>query len=350
MDYDARRQYLLINRTKMKLNTTIFRLLPLLALLGAGLFACDSIREDLPPCPRHLQFTYTYNMKFADAFAHEMTNQQKAKQMELYVYDKEGRFLSSRIIAGEELTANSLPLELAPGSYRLMAWGGLNETDYTWSTPRPGDLIDDWKMAVKGDTVSRELSGLFHGQKELTLPVKEEEEGNILFPLVKNTNKLRLVLIDTNSGTAIDPAGFKVAATTVVGKLDASNAPLTSDTFTWQPYYTGTGEVKDPDGKVVYSAAIYELNTLRLLDGTATSLRITQQGETAPFLSVDLTGFLLLTRMESHDISAQEYLDRQDEYTILIYLDMRSGKAHYLEIIVNDWTIRLDDINLGKGN
>ena len=334
----------------MKLNTTIFRLLPLLALLGAGLFACDSIREDLPPCPRHLQFTYTYNMKFADAFAHEMTNQQKAKQMELYVYDKEGRFLSSRIIAGEELTANSLPLELAPGSYRLMAWGGLNETDYTWSTPRPGDLIDDWKMAVKGDTVSRELSGLFHGQKELTLPVKEEEEGNILFPLVKNTNKLRLVLIDTNSGTTIDPAGFKVAATTVVGKLDASNAPLTSDTFTWQPYYTGTGEVKDPGGKVVYSAAIYELNTLRLLDGTATSLRITQQGETAPFLSVDLTGFLLLTRMESHDISAQEYLDRQDEYTILVYLDMRSGKAHYLEIIVNDWTIRLDDINLGKGN
>lgn len=349
MDYDARRQYLLINRTKMKLNTTIFRLLPLLALLGAGLFACDSIREDLPPCPRHLQFTYTYNMKFANAFAHEMTNQQKAKQMELYVYDKEGRFLSSRIIAGEELTANSLPLDLAPGSYRLMAWGGLNETDYTWSTPHPGDLIDDWKMAVKGDTVSHELSGLFHGQKALTLPLEEEGEGNILFPLVKNTNKLRLVLIDTNSGTAIDPAGFKVAATTVVGNLDASNAPFTSDTFTWQPYYTGTGEVKDPDGKVVYSAAIYELNTLRLLDGTATSLRITQQGETAPFLSVDLTGFLLLTRMESHDISAQEYLDRQDEYTILVYLDMRSGKAHYLEIIVNDWTIRLDDINLGKG-
>lgn len=337
----------------MKLNTTIFRLLPLLALLSAGPSSCNSIREDLPSCPRQLQFTYTYNMKFADAFAHEMTNQQKAKQMELYIYDKEGRFLSSRTIAGDDLTANSLPLDLAPGSYRLMAWGGLNETDYSWSTPQPGDLIDYWKMAVKSDsahTVSRELSGLFHGQKALTLPV-EEEEGNILFPLVKNTNKLRLVLIDTNSGTALDPATFKVAATTVVSDLDASNDPLTSDTFTWQPYYTDTGEVKDPDGKVVYSAAIYELNILRLLDGTATSLRIIQKGETAPFLNVDLTGFLLLTRMESHDIGAQEYLDRQDEYTILVYLDMRNGKAHYLEIIVNDWTVRLDDnINLGKEN
>ena len=109
----------------MKLNTTIFRLLPLLALLSAGLSSCNSIREDLPSCPRQLQFTYTYNMKFADAFAHEMTNQQKAKQMELYVYDKEGRFLSSRTMAGDDLTANSLLLDLAPGSYRLMAWGGL---------------------------------------------------------------------------------------------------------------------------------------------------------------------------------------------------------------------------------
>ena len=334
----------------MNLNTTLFRLLPLLALLGAGLFSCDSIREDLPPCRRHLQFSYTYNMKFADAFAHEMTNQQKAKQMELYIYDKEGRFLSSHTVAGEELTANRVELDLAPGTYRLMAWGGLNEADYTWSTPQPRDPIGDWKMAVKPDSaniVGRELSGLFHGQQELT--VKDTEDGtDILFPLVKNTNKLRLVLIDTNSGTAIDPAGFKVAATTVVGNLDASNAPLSSDTFTWLPYYTGSGRVNTPDGKPAYSAAIYELNTLRLLDGTATSLRITQQGETAPFLSVDLTGFLLLTRMESHDISAQEYLDRQDKYTILVYLDLRSGKAHYLEIIVNDWTIRLDDINLGK--
>lgn len=334
----------------MKVNTTIFRLLPLAALFGTGLFSCNTIHEDLPPCPRHLYFSYTYNMKYADAFAHEMTNLQKAKQVELYIYDKEGHFVSARTVAGDDLTTNRLPLDLAPGTYQLMAWGGLNETDYTWSTPQPGDLIDDWKMAVKSDsthTVGRELSGLFHGRKELTLNTSGNET-DIPFPLVKNTNKLRLVLIDTNSGTALEPADFAVEATTMVGDLDASNAPLTSRTFTWQPYYTGTGEVKDPDGKVVYSTAVYELNTLRLLDGTATALRITQQGETSPFLHVDLTGFLLLTRMESHAISAQEYLDRQDEYTVLIYLDRKGGKVHYLEIIVNDWTIRLDDINLGK--
>lgn len=35
----------------MKLNATIFRLLPLLALLQAGLYSCDTIHEDLPPLP-----------------------------------------------------------------------------------------------------------------------------------------------------------------------------------------------------------------------------------------------------------------------------------------------------------
>lgn len=336
----------------MKVNTTIFRLFPLAALLGAVFFSCNTVHEDLPLCPRHLQFTYTYNMKYADAFAHEMTNPQKPLQLDLYIYSKEGRFLSSRTIAGEELSANRVALDLAPGTYRLLAWAGLDEADYTKTAPRAGDSLDDWKMAVRGEpahTVSRELPGLFQGQMELTLD-SSGDESDIPFPLVKNTNKLRLVLIDTNSGTALDPSGFTVEATTVVSDLDAWNDPLTSDTFTWRPYYTGTGQVNDPDGKPAYSAAIYELNTLRLLDGTASALRITHKGETTPFLNVDLTGFLLLTRMESHDISAQEYLDRQDEYTVLVYLDMTGGKAHYLEIIVNDWTIRLDDINLGKEN
>lgn len=63
---------------------------------------------------------------------------------------------------------------------------------------------------------------------------------------------------------------------------------------------------------------------------------------------VDLTDFLLLTQMESHKLEAQEYLDRQDEYVVMVYVDTMGGKAHCLEVIVNDWVIRLDDLTLGK--
>lgn len=337
------------NESKMKRNILI-KLFSLLAFLQAGLASCDYIHDDIDPCPHYLRFTYTYNMKFADAFAHEMVNQSVNKQVELYIYGEDGKFISSRTISGSELETNHIRLDLQPGTYRLLAWAGLNDTHYTWSAPSAGASIADWQMTVKdGSTVNvvdHELLGLFQGTMTLVIP--EGGETDTEFPLVKNTNKLRVVLIDANTGTGIDAGNFSVKATTSNRDLDYRNEPVSDTAVTWLPYYKGTEQVNSSDGKAAYSAACYELNTLRLLDGTRTALQLSHNGEAAPFLDVDLTDFLALTKMESHDIGKQEYLDRQDEYTILVYLDLAGGKAHYLEIIVNDWVIRLNDINFGK--
>ncbi len=100
------------------------------------------------------------------------------------------------------------------------------------------------------------------------------------------------------------------------------------------------------DGTTSYPAVCAELNTLRLINGTKGHLKLRYSKEETPFFEVDLTDFLCLTQMELHKLPAQEYLDRQDEYVVLIYLDITGGKAHCLEVIVNDWVIRLDDTNL----
>lgn len=321
---------------------------PLLALLLLLPASCDYIHDDIAPCSHYLHFTYTYNMKFADAFAHEMKNQSAAKQVHLCIYDREGKFVSLRTIGGSELEANRIRLDLPAGTYRLLAWAGLNGDDYTWPTPAAGDPMADWQTAIKGGTsVKRELLGLFHGQMELVIP--QDSGSDTEFPLVKDTNKLRIVLIDANTGThPIDAGAFRIEATTCNGDLDADNRPVGDRPYTWLPYYQGTEQVNSSDGTAAYTAACYELNTLRLLDGTPTSLRIWHKEEAKPFLDVDLADFLLLTKMESHDLLPQEYLDRQDEYSILVYLDLAGGNAHCLEIVVNDWVIRLDDINFGK--
>lgn len=331
----------------MKLYNTL-RTLPLLAGMMLGAASCDYIHEDLEPCDHFLHFSYTYNMKEADAFVPEMTNQATAKQVELFIYDEAGQFLRSQTISSSELESNRIQLDLEPGTYQLLAWAGLNDTDYTWTKPEAGEPMADWQMAVKQEngTVNRELLGLFQGSLELTIP--EGGETDTEFPLVKNTNKIRFVLIDANSGTGLSADDFTISATTQNSDLDYQNEPVTTETVTWQPYYQGVETVEDTNGNTAYQAVCAELNTLRLLDGTETSLAITHQGEAEPFLHVSLTDLLLLTKMESHDMTAQEYLDRQDEYVIMAYLDMIGGKAHCLEIIVNDWTIRLDDVNLGK--
>ena len=126
----------------------IFKTLPLLAGMMLGAVSCDYIHEDLEPCDHFLHFSYTYNMKQADAFVPEMTNQATAKQVELFIYDAEGKYLSSQTVSGAELEANQVKLDLQPGSYQLLAWAGLNETDYTWTKPAADSAIEDWQMAV----------------------------------------------------------------------------------------------------------------------------------------------------------------------------------------------------------
>lgn len=331
----------------MKTYTYLLRLLPVWAVLTLGLVSCEYIHEDLKPCDHYLHFTYTHNMKFADAFQHELVCQEEAKTAELFIFDGDGKFLSSQSLPTETLQENRIRLNLDPGKYKLLAWAGLNDTDYTWTKPAAGESMDEWLMSVRQDegVVARELSGLFQGTLELTIPSGGETDTE--FPLVKNTNKIRLALIDANSGTGLQADDFTILATTHNGDLNAQNQPVADETVLWKPYLQQVETVADTEGGTAMQAVVAELNTMRLMDGSQTSLQLSHKGEEAPFLQVDLTDFLLLTQMESHDLDAQEYLDRQDEYTIVVYLDIVDGKAHCLEIIVNDWIIRLDDVNLG---
>ena len=267
-----------------------FRMLPLWALLLLGLTSCKYIHDDLCPCDHYLHFSYTYNMKDADAFASEMVCQATAKQVELFIFDDEGRFITSQTIAGDALTQNCVKLDLSPGDYRLMAWAGLNETDYTWTRPAPGESIDDWQMSVlrTDGTVNRELLGLFHGTLDLNIPVGGSSET--VFPLVKNTNKIRLVLIDANGGTELKAEDFAISATTQNGDLDYANQPISTETVTWQPYYQAVESVQSADGSVTYQAVCAELNTLRLLDDSKTSLSLRYAKEDEePFHHVNLT-------------------------------------------------------------
>lgn len=331
----------------MKTYTYLLRLLPVWAVLTLGLVSCEYIHEDLKPCDHYLHFTYTHNMKFADAFQHELVCQEEAKTAELFIFDGDGKFLSSQSLPTETLQENRIRLNLDPGKYKLLAWAGLNDTDYTWTKPAAGESMDEWLMSVRQDkgVVARELSGLFQGTLELTIPSGGETDTE--FPLVKNTNKIRLALIDANSGTGLQADDFTILATTHNGDLNAQNQPVADEAVLWKPYLQQVETVADTEGGTAMQAVVAELNTMRLMESSQTSLQLSHKGEEAPFLQVDLTDFLLLTQMESHDLDAQEYLDRQDEYTIVVYLDIVDGKAHCLEVIVNDWTIRLDDVNLG---
>lgn len=53
---------------------------------------------------------------------------------------------------------------------------------------------------------------------------------------------------------------------------------------------------------------------MRLLEHKKVYLTLTRKSDSKELMKVDLIPYLLLTKMEGHNIPAQEYLDRRCEY------------------------------------
>ena len=104
----------------------------------------------------------------------------------------------------------------------------------------------------------------------------------------------------------------------------------------------GDGAAAEDDN---ISVAIAQITVGRLVEENNPKLTITntETGETV--LSIPLVKYLLLTEAEGHDMTNQEYLDRQDEYNMTFFLD-ESMKWINTRIIINDWVVRFNDMNM----
>jgi hypothetical protein len=77
----------------------------------------------------------------------------------------------------------------------------------------------------------------------------------------------------------------------------------------------------------------------------STSRTITNKETGEPVLSIPLVKYLLLTEAEGHEMTNQEYLDRQDEYNMTFFLD-ESMKWINTSIIINDWVVRFNELDM----
>ena len=66
------------------------------------LASCDSIREDLPRCELWLEFTFDYNMEYADAFNPQV------KSVDVLVFDSDDKLLFEQIECNQNIKHISL--------------------------------------------------------------------------------------------------------------------------------------------------------------------------------------------------------------------------------------------------
>ena len=82
------------------------------------------------------------------------------------------------------------------------------------------------------------------------------------------------------------------------------------------------------------------------MSGSGSRLTVARKDDGRVVFTIPLDKYLLLHRSELYsDMPVQEYLDREDEWSIVFFLDsgLRWLNTH---IIINDWTVRLNNVEL----
>lgn len=306
--------------------------------------SCDTITEELPPCGNYVRFTYTRNMKFADAFPVEV------KSVDLFVFDEADRFVTCLSRISPFAAGGQMELSLPPGRYRLIAWAGLSDNSYLFRKElEPGvSTPEDLTVCMKrehpegeegGAVMNRELDALYHA--ETTVEISEAQSRTTVMDLTKNTNKLRLV-VQADSATPLEAADLDFRVTGANGFLNYDNSLLPDEQIVYLPYFRSEATLDGRANEGGLKAVIAELNTLRLMENEPMRLLVTRK-DGQKVVDVDLVEYLLLTKMEGHQMPAQEYLDRQDEYAMIFLLN---GDYMVVQIKINDWVVRIQDGDL----
>ncbi len=323
----------------------------LMGLMGAS---CDKAIYDGPgDCQISVRFRFDFNLKYADAFRNEV------KSVAVYAFDQKGKFVAKASESGVALTQEGYVLEipdLPTGIYDVVAWCGLEDGD-SFDVPDPAtkeELVcriktQERTKATVENYSNKNLGGLYYGIVEdrnlINLP--PGSVNTVVIPLVKNTNNIRVLLQSINSDINLTPEQFDFAIYDINTELGWDDNIATPIPITYDPFNTKQGSVILNDGTEVLTAAVAEFSVGRLFTRTTdkTRLVITQRSNGQVVFDIPVVDYFLMVKgYYAHEMGDQEYLDRQDDYSIVIFLEHKEGPEEYYiaaRIYINGWQIVL---------
>lgn len=345
----------------MKTNI-INRLRQLTVLLAAaGLTGCGWVKDDLEPCPAKLslKFVYDYNMKFADAFHHEV------RSVNVWAFDS----ATGALVWKGAATDAQLPSEpgfvmetpLEGGSYDFVAWCGLTETSpmqlATYNPASKQELEVTLATEQNGTMLvsDAEIPGLFHGMKSYTYTPDKLKPSieQVTIPLIKDTNAIR-VLLQNLDGTEMKQEDFTVTITDANSELGWNNAVLQGPTVTYMPWGIRYGVIGQDNGQSTQEAGragdmpesittvatlMNEFSLSRLIAGQKSTLTVRRNSDGTDIIRIPLIDYLLLIKGHYGNMTDQEYLDRQDDYSILFFIDASNNWYMAGGIYINSWAV-----------
>lgn len=336
-----------MQRKKRTLISGLFSGVLAAALVTGALSSCESIQEDTAPCPHgvSLRFVYDYNMEYANAFP------RKVDCLTLLVYDDKGDHVATRTVTGPELQDESfrMSLDLDEGTYRFVAYGGLacDEHSFSMQTPPETTTLGELRVLLDADPalpVQERLHDLFWG--ELTLRTADEyREGTV--EMMKNTNNIRIVLQQMN-GKAVNPKDFEFTITddNTLFASDNELIPNSAGGVTYLPWCQDQASAGVTDNAQEVVVAYAEFSTSRLMTRNRPRLLIRRAADRKTVVDIPLNNYLLLLKSQLHaQMEAQEFLDRQSEWSMVFFLSEHQTWLNAY-IMINDWKVVLNNVKL----
>lgn len=317
------------------------------------LSACSvSEEEEICDPVYKVQFVYDMNMDYADAFA------AKVGSVNLYVFDaKTGENKGYYAESGAALAQDgyTMTLDLKPGNYDFVAWCGLADNDDHFTVAahisnirEVGCQLSKKRNSAGKATSDQQLNALYHGQLSANLP-DDDKEHLYTVKLVKNTNNINVTVQDI-SGNNIDPERFTFTLQDENGVMDFDNTVLSDEEIDYLPYRKAGGSANVGGTKAdenTHDIILAELSTARLISNHNPIIKIQDNQKNQTVYSIPLVKWALMYKSEQYSkMDNQEYLDRQDEYNVMIYVSPQGDvvpeePAQYVAVglFINGWRI-----------
>lgn len=328
------------------------------------LSSCAMMTQEEPDCNPYykVRFIFERNLLFHDAFSSQV------EDIDLYVFDEEGQLVWQGHEEGEALATVGymMDLPLPPGKYELIAWGHKKQAGAKGfllaggDTPlSPSDLRTSMERRYEGeDAISDSpLHALYHGRlSTVDLPDKWGTHV-VTLPLTKDTNTIRVMLVHL-SGKEIKSEDFSFAITDMNGDLDYDNTILDDEWIRYSPYTIENGVARTDVPEVTASGApaeqpgLHPVNAVTevhsLIAGFSTSrlqtcrrpvLTVTRNSDGEKVIDIPILDYFLMVKGEyGYPMKDDEYLDRQDNYSMTFFMN-EDGSWYKAVIDILSWRL-----------
>lgn len=350
-----------IKRKALRVLMTAMAVLPFIAFVS-----CDSVIYDYEgdcSVSYHLKFRYDKNLKWADAFANEVSS------VHLYAFDPSGILVWQQEEQMDPAMAEnySMLLDLPAGDYKLLAWCGLQndgEHDESFSVPeaRVGETRMEQLRCVlnrrydeAGAYSEAHLYRLFHGTLNVSLPVNDNGGSyEYTMPLTKNTNHVRVILHHL-SGEDVNKADFIFRIDDENGLMAHDNELLTDDNINYRPWDILSTEAGiDKDGIRAISnvkGLAADFTVGRLIETHRENMILTittKEGKTVariPVIDYALMGKEYYEKEYRYPMEERDFLDRLDECVMTLFLD-ENNKWVSSVIQILSWRVVLSNVDI----